>query len=287
MSKVSNYSDFGDMLNSPADLYNAIESHAFKDWSDGSKSGFFNYLTAERSNQHEIDMWNLQNDYNSPANQVARLSAAGLNPNLFYNSVNSGNNSSAPGTHTPTFAFNDKQQKMQKTQMILSAIQEFAQGVMNLVDTGTQLYDNYKYRMPIHQNQLAMSSNEAFLSNQRLEALRNMTSGNKAFYESQGVNLKDLIPMGEFNGEMYYLHTPIGGQYIPDIINEFQKIGGSSSNQQYLQDYRQHMRNTFKSDESLRAAQAAIQGYIAEFEKNVPREFRWLMPILFQIFRLF
>jgi hypothetical protein len=38
-----------------------------------------------RSNrQHEIEMWNMQNAYNTPLKQRQRLEAAGLNPNLMY-----------------------------------------------------------------------------------------------------------------------------------------------------------------------------------------------------------
>lgn len=35
-----------------------------------------------RQNEHNLKMWHLQNEYNLPANQMDRLRAAGLNPNL-------------------------------------------------------------------------------------------------------------------------------------------------------------------------------------------------------------
>lgn len=34
--------------------------------------------------QHDVDMWNRQNEYNTPSAQMERLQAAGLNPNLVY-----------------------------------------------------------------------------------------------------------------------------------------------------------------------------------------------------------
>lgn len=37
-------------------------------------------------NRVNMDFWNMQNDYNSPINQVARMRAAGLNPALMYGS---------------------------------------------------------------------------------------------------------------------------------------------------------------------------------------------------------
>ncbi len=41
---------------------------------------------AEEAYQQSVAMWNKQTDYNSPANQIARLKQAGLNPNLLYGS---------------------------------------------------------------------------------------------------------------------------------------------------------------------------------------------------------
>lgn len=56
---------------------------------------------AEQQNQFNIDMWNRQNEYNSPAAQMKRFSEAGLNPNLIYGQGNAGNASSAPEMVTP------------------------------------------------------------------------------------------------------------------------------------------------------------------------------------------
>lgn len=51
---------------------------------------------ADRQRQAELEAWNMQNEYNTPANQVQRLRDAGLNPNLFYNMGDTGNAKSAP-----------------------------------------------------------------------------------------------------------------------------------------------------------------------------------------------
>lgn len=39
---------------------------------------------AEKAYQRNIELWNMQNEYNAPEAQMARLKAAGLNPNLVY-----------------------------------------------------------------------------------------------------------------------------------------------------------------------------------------------------------
>lgn len=58
----------------------------------------------ERAFQRDLQMWNLQNQYNTPAAQRARLEAAGMNPQLAFGNVsaNSGNASSAPSLNPAT-----------------------------------------------------------------------------------------------------------------------------------------------------------------------------------------
>lgn len=51
---------------------------------------------AEYQYEKNLEMWNRQNEYNSPARQMERLKAAGLNPNLVYGNGAVGNASSAP-----------------------------------------------------------------------------------------------------------------------------------------------------------------------------------------------
>lgn len=45
----------------------------------------------EKAYQRSLQMWNLQNEYNSPTQQMARLRSAGLNPNLVYGNGAVGN----------------------------------------------------------------------------------------------------------------------------------------------------------------------------------------------------
>lgn len=47
-----------------------------------------NQALAEQDYQRNLEMWNYQNEYNSPSQQMARLRSAGLNPNLVYGGGN-------------------------------------------------------------------------------------------------------------------------------------------------------------------------------------------------------
>lgn len=58
-----------------------------------------NMELAKYSYAQNLEQWNRENDYNTPANQMARLKAAGLNPNLMYG------DSSAGGTAASSPAF--------------------------------------------------------------------------------------------------------------------------------------------------------------------------------------
>lgn len=55
----------------------------------------------EKAYQRNLQMWNLQNEYNSPAQQMARLRSAGLNPNLVYGNGVTGNSAGSTPQYQP------------------------------------------------------------------------------------------------------------------------------------------------------------------------------------------
>lgn len=61
----------------------------------------FNKQQAATSWKRAVDMWNRQNVYNSPKEQMNRLLQANLNPNLMYGQGSVGNASSSPSPDTP------------------------------------------------------------------------------------------------------------------------------------------------------------------------------------------
>lgn len=69
----------------------------------------FNKRLAEQQNQYNIDMWNMQNEYNSPQAQMQRFQEAGLNPNLIYGQGSNGNAIHAPEMVVPQAPAVDKQ----------------------------------------------------------------------------------------------------------------------------------------------------------------------------------
>ena len=50
-----------------------------------------NKVTSDDNRQFALDMWNRNNEYNTPLAQMQRLKDAGLNPNLMYGQGTTGN----------------------------------------------------------------------------------------------------------------------------------------------------------------------------------------------------
>lgn len=55
----------------------------------------------EKAYARAVNMWNMQNEYNSPTQQMARLRAAGLNPNLVYGNGVTGNSAGSTPQYEP------------------------------------------------------------------------------------------------------------------------------------------------------------------------------------------
>lgn len=61
----------------------------------------FSQQENEKAYQRSLNMWNLQNEYNSPIQQMARLRTAGLNPNLVYGNGVTGNSAGSTPQYEP------------------------------------------------------------------------------------------------------------------------------------------------------------------------------------------
>ena len=58
---------------------------------EADKQRIWNFNMAQIQNQWARENWNMQNQYNTPQNQMARFKEAGLNPHLIYGQGNPGN----------------------------------------------------------------------------------------------------------------------------------------------------------------------------------------------------
>lgn len=72
-------------------IYNEISGRNARD-----EQNEWNRQQSLEAYQRDMEMWRIQNEYNSPSSQMARYQAAGLNPNLIYGQGSSGNATGMP-----------------------------------------------------------------------------------------------------------------------------------------------------------------------------------------------
>lgn len=129
---------------------------------------------AERERASNMEMWKLQTAYNSPKEQIARLQAAGLNPNLAYGSGNvAGLSADAPKGYERAGNVDFHQQKsvlgsaMQAAPAVLSMYQDYK---MKDAQIGIAQAERL-YRDPILNKRAVLMAEQGSLTRQKaLEA---------------------------------------------------------------------------------------------------------------------
>lgn len=102
-------------------------------WSDSTKEQYFNLLNTDTANAMELERWRLNNEYNSPRNQMIRMIEAGINPAFAYQQLSPGNSSSVPGTHKADSAkWHDTQDKLDMVNTIMNGISS----IMGTISSG-------------------------------------------------------------------------------------------------------------------------------------------------------
>lgn len=90
------YSGFGGLgRDMQTQVFGDWTNHDMNDWSTAA----MNYLQHQQDQAYNLYLWNLQNEYNTPAAQMQRYREAGLNPHLAYtqqNAASSPQSSSSP-----------------------------------------------------------------------------------------------------------------------------------------------------------------------------------------------
>lgn len=74
----------------------AIKKQIAAQKEENEKTRQYNLMLARQQNQWNIEQWQRENDYNSPAAQMSRFREAGLNPDLMYSNGTAGNSMGSP-----------------------------------------------------------------------------------------------------------------------------------------------------------------------------------------------
>lgn len=139
---IVNGSFVPDTLGDPKQAQQSVfGSYSKRDMVDYS-SAAYNYLMKQQEQAFNLELWKLQNEYNTPLAQMQRFQDAGLNPNLIYGQQNM---ASAPASASAT-SFRSAGIMSKGMQTGLNAIGQ----VMNTVKAAVDTYDYWKYGSSTH-----------------------------------------------------------------------------------------------------------------------------------------
>ena len=120
-NNVSSWDNFSNNVGagmSAYDLHHAFGSN-YGDW----ESDYFSYLQnldyLNREQQYNKEMFDYANEYNTPANQVARLKEAGLNPSMAGSFPSAGGSASAPSSPSVSASVKMVEKSMNKLKCCL------------------------------------------------------------------------------------------------------------------------------------------------------------------------
>lgn len=170
-------------------------------------SNQFNIAQAERSNQMNIENWNMQNMYNTPEAQMERYKKAGLNPLLIYGQGNPGNASGLPPyqavkadysvtpVHLPQMDFLNQYFDLKMKQSQLDTQEEIRKNLA--VKTLTE-----GIRKPLLENELDIKRQESSM------LMPYLTERNRrATNTTEAVRLSNLLKEVERNQRMFNLSS--------------------------------------------------------------------------------
>lgn len=223
---------------------------------------------ADMQQENNIAMWNLQNEYNTPAKQMERLAEAGLNPNLAYEKATTGN------AETPASA--DYQAAgLQSQQQAREALFSLASTAINFIKSQSQI-KTQEAQTDMYEQLAQKYASDAALSNQQrlwngrmwtdeyLNALHNQAIGKGYQDLSLGTLKKLFVDMGaasyDENGNLidYPLANLIKSRYSGEMAINWA--------QPELQNARIHQ---IMAATNLTRAQAGRLALLLPFEKTI------------------
>lgn len=138
----------------------------------------FNQAEAQKQRQHELAMWNMNNEYNSPSSQRSRLEAAGLNPYIMMNGGSAGTASSNSGSQAasvaPPLAMNAPQ--MQAPQFNMQPMSQ------SLASIGSALNNIGDFRLKMVDSAFRPQQNQAAIN--ELNTRADMNVGNTNWFNA-------------------------------------------------------------------------------------------------------
>lgn len=148
-----------------------------------------NLELAKYQNQWNLEQWNRENAYNTPAEQMRRLKQAGINPNLAFSNGTIDNVSASSPTASPM-----------KVEPYLGNTQDMQSMVANVM-TGLQAFETYKQA----QNQTKLG--ETQVDYLKADVLNKRAHTEKLFEEKMGLQYDNYVKreLRDYNIDMFKL----------------------------------------------------------------------------------
>lgn len=174
--------------------------------------------TAEQQNAFNVAMWNAENEYNAPINQMQRFQQAGLNPNLIYGQQNtSASAPSASGGVNFNVAGHRKNQ-LAKNQATVNQIMEIA-GMANTIANTLNNFETAKQNR-LYTNQLTA---KAAVETARAQYAYDFLDGLRA----QGMRFDNYLKQQSYIANQaklqYALYSIFGEEGYPSVMGSLSK----------------------------------------------------------------
>lgn len=260
-------------------------------YADSSRNFILQSALTDQANAHEIEMWEKQNAYNTPAAQMERLKDAGLNPMLAYTQGSPGNATSAPGTHVPNAKLTRDQDNLQKVGTIIQSFQAVNGMVQDILGTIEQSYD------------LGIKRNEKAWSDLDFAAAKNAFAGfGRGRHTDPRMRITSVTdPDGNTTTNLQSALDPYSENFSPQLFRVLDRLGVSAfvpkqttaqagalysgSRTNYQNYYNENILPLLKEFEQGKVDTQAVHKRMIDYQDKVmemiPPEFRaWLVPIL-------
>lgn len=249
-------------------------------WTDTWKNYAVNYALNKQTNDQQLELWNLMNEYNLPENQMKRFKDAGLNPNLIYQQGSPGNTSS-PANYTPMTANitpnADINKRISAAMDVIGMVNNLSQNIVSLMDSGLNLQ---------------LKRNQVERSNFDINALHHVYGVPGVSVSSQHQLFGDngsLNPLSErFDPLQFYVYQQNGG--LPQFWNQFLSGVSDRTLKKFKSDYQKYYNDNLlpKFNEyqqgkiDLQELEKQMQNYEYEVTSMLPPEIRGILEPMVQ-----
>lgn len=266
-------------------------------WNDSYLDLGAQIMQSDMANAHELEMWNLNNAYNTPAAQMQRMKDAGLNPMLFYQQGNPGNSASAPGTHAPNGHVSPHQDTLNRILGAMQIIGSFNNMLSQAFGVTEQAYD-----VGLKRNELAWSNMDYSAASSLMPGFGHGRSASPGYRIVEGV-----APDGSTTSSLTDSLDPFNPNFSPMQFRVLQKLGIpnyypkqitaeanaylSGKRAEYQDWYNTHFAPLMEQYQQGKIDYQELRNGMLEYEKNMleslPPEFRAIIAPIFEYVRPF